>query len=134
LGLALVSPALGRGQFFRIAARPATRFQALAIARDRNTLNPQINADLLLWCDRALGLHLHRKTQPPVPERILCETTALPLHPFQAFPLEHPQALAGKAYAPAFALHTRRLKGDPPERTPRATTHAPLQLQLLGRL
>jgi hypothetical protein len=65
-----------------------------------------------------LGFPLHRQTQKPVPDRILREAPALPLHPLQTFPLEHPEALAGKAHTLAFALKTIRLEGYPPERTP----------------
>src|SRR5665213_4318081 len=129
LGLPLVATALDRGELLRVASCPAAGNQAFPITGHRNVLQPQVDPDGFLRRDALLGLSLDRQAQPPVPERILGKAAALPFDPFQAFTLEHPKALAGKAQADAPTLKTCRFEGYPAERAPGPTTHPPAQLQ-----
>src|SRR5205807_2246480 len=90
LGLTPVATALGLGNARLDVAVEATALAPSPIARDRDLLQPQVNAHRLLWCDSALDLHLQRQAEPPIPERILRKAALPPLHPLQPLGLEEP--------------------------------------------
>ena len=74
----------------------AARFQPLAMARDGDIFESQVDADRLLGCHARFGHLLHGHAQPPVPDRILCEATLAPFHIRQALNFEDAKRLTAE--------------------------------------
>jgi len=128
-----VAAALGLGDpGFHSSVEPA-RFQTLAVARDRDVFQAQVDPHRFLRRRTLFHRQFHRQTQPPIAHRILRETALAPLHIVQTLSLEYPERLATKPQCTAFALQTRGLKRNPTQGATCAATDTPSQPAPLRR-
>src|SRR4029077_10148243 len=116
---------------FQRPIEPAT-LQPLALARDRDFFQAQIDADPLLRGYGRLSLVFHGQTHPPVPDGILREAALLPLHPLQALRFEHSEGLPAEPQGAPLTLRARLLKRNPPEGASFPPTDPPTQLATSG--
>jgi hypothetical protein len=104
LRLTPMAAPLGLGDLALEVPIEMTRLELLPVARRDRIFQTQIEPDILVLGEAGCERALDRNTQPPVADRILGETAALPLRCLELSLFEHPNRLAREAQELAFAL------------------------------
>jgi hypothetical protein len=113
LRLFLVPAPLRVGERYRVALRPAPGLKGLAVARGRDSLEPEVDADRFHRRHRLIRRHGDWQTQPPVPDRILSKAAVAPLYICQRLALEYPEDLAAESQRITAPSQTGRFERYP---------------------
>ena len=92
--------------------------KTITVTGHRCVLAAKVDSHGIALRRNPLDSHRHRQAQPPVANSVLCEAPITPFCPVETLPLEHTEALAGKAQADAFAFQIHRFERHPTQRAP----------------